>query len=238
MLLTTECVLSKKWIARRLNDFYDILAEIKTAARNAGIPQEPATSVNKASNASEARLFKKKQEIIYKRLEKSLTETLQTFAQPHWLVLLLVENCRDYKSSKYNSVPCLIVKTFESWLAKRPAAAAAMVVVKPGQLDDEIRMAAFELATRHHLILIETVARCYQLTESNGFLVDRLKQKLRLLDYKDKAILIGSLMMHDHFDTEEVTAFLFQFLAPSPVQSNRMINSLFFYFADSFCFIF
>jgi hypothetical protein len=145
---------------------------------------------------NELNAAKKHRELCYKKIEAILIEAFKESKHPYWLTLILIENSKDYRSNKYNSLASFIAKSFEKWIK---------IVRLTQSLDDELRLFAFLVSTRHHLLMIESITNSYNLSTNNEFLVPYLKKKCSTLDHKDKAILISTLELHDHFNFEEVT---------------------------------
>lgn len=155
---------------------------------------------NKKLNAAEARLLKKDHEKIYKQIEGLLFNVLNESKDPFWLNLILIENSRDYPFQRYNSLACTIAKLFEKWCSLD----SNQALVKNYKLDEDIKISSFVMSTRYHLLMIDSIFKTYQLTTNNEFLLPFMNLVLVKLDEKDKAILISSCMLHDHFKFDEV----------------------------------
>lgn len=76
--------------------------------------------------------------------------------------------------------------------------------VKNYKTVDQLKIDAFVVATRYNLLLVDYLVRSYQLNVENKFLLPYLKARMEKMEEKDKAILISSLMLHDHFESEQV----------------------------------
>lgn len=161
---------------------------------------------NREPTASELRKMKQIEKEMTIKLETKLIDQFSTSKHPYWFNLILIENCRDYSFNKYNSLASFTLKTFEKWIQSLNEKQLSVEY-----LNDEIKKAAFIISCKYHLLLVDTIAKLYKLTESNEFILPYLKYRispdcnLRLkLDFKDKAILINACMFHEHFDCQEV----------------------------------
>lgn len=147
---------------------------------------------------SQRRSIRKIQELEYKKIEQSLFEQFASSPDPYNLNLILIENSRDYAVNKYNTLSGLIAKSFERWVSL-PANANLNYFI-----DDELKIDAFVIASKHNLLIVDYVANAYQLNTNNIVLLPYLNERVKKLDHKDKALLISALMLHDHFDCEQV----------------------------------
>jgi hypothetical protein len=145
-------------------------------------------------------MTKKEQEILNKKIESSLFQFLDDSSEPFWLILLLIENSKDFSVNKYNTSACLIAKLFEKWL-NLPQNIKRLENFKP---DESIKKEALLISTRYNLQILEYLVKPYQLHVDNNYLIEIVKKKIDKLDFKDKAILIGTTCLHEHFDYEEV----------------------------------
>ena len=145
-------------------------------------------------------------EHFFKSLERKLFNEFESSKHPHWLVLILVENCRDYIVNKYNTIACLIVRSFEKWTSMRKTTKGTAF-----RIDDEIKKAAFITSTRYHIILLNHMIKPYELESNSEIMLPLIKYKAKTMDHKDKAMIISMLELHDHFDFEEVRVFFIKF---------------------------
>jgi len=67
--------------------------------------------------ATEDREWKRRQEAVLREVEQSLMKQFDQSLDPFMLNLIFIENSRDYGVNKYNTLSCLIAKSFERWLA-------------------------------------------------------------------------------------------------------------------------
>lgn len=81
-----------------------------------------------------------------------------------------------------------------------------IMIMKNRNIDDNLKIDAFLVASKYNLMLVDYLAEPYELTHDNDILLPYLKIRLKKLDYKETAILISSVMMHKHFDCEEVSS--------------------------------
>ena len=72
-------------------------------------------------------------------------------------------------------------------------------------ITDELKLDAFLVASKFNLMIVDYVAKPYELTNNNEILLPYLNLRLQKLEFKDRAILIGALKMHEYFDCEEVS---------------------------------
>jgi len=190
---STPSTSSQAYSAENLavDNLFEDLLQIKRQS----LVEQQENEIN--NGESETRLTRKNQEVIFKKLETELFELFESSPQAYWLNLILIENCRDYPANKYNSIACLIAKSFEKWTSTKKNS-------QHKDISDEIKIHAFITTTRHNLLMIDSIVKSYELWQNNQILEPYLKRKVKLLDSKDKAILISSVMMHDYFDFEEV----------------------------------
>lgn len=161
--------------------------------------QRPLSANEAKKNMAEERLMKKEQEIVLRKMEKSLFEMFKTSPNPYLLNLLMIETSRDYTVNKYNTLACTIAKSFEKWHSStKPSSSSSSTI------DNETRIDAFVVATKYNLMILDYVVQPYQMTTNNNVLLPFVHYRMKTLDYKDKAVLICSLMMQHHFDCEEV----------------------------------
>jgi hypothetical protein len=213
--ISPDYKIDKKWLKYYLEQLYVLLSQTKNKNTEEkqisdmnifeDLFQIKEQSLKEQENESknvkiQSHSASKKQEVIYKKVEIELYELFESSPQPYWLNLILIENCRDYSANRFNSIACLIAKSFEKWaLSKKNS--------QPAVISDELKIHAFISSTRHHLLMIDSIAKSYELWQNNQILEPYLKRKVKVLDSKDKAILIGSVMMHDYFNFEEVKSF-------------------------------
>ena len=186
--LSDGYTIDKHWLRKFLH-------ELDSALHESGAPAGASTSQKKQLKDKSQKLF-----------EAKLSAAFDASPQPHWLNLVLIENCKDFKTTKYTAMSCLVSRTFDKWCESHKAALRL-----DAQDSTEARAAALVIGTKYNTLNLNAMVRCYRLAdnESNSnsslfFLF--VKKKLALTDeWKDKANIIASLMLHDHFDLEEVT---------------------------------
>lgn len=71
-------------------------------------------------------------------------------------------------------------------------------------MKDEDKIEAFVVASKYNLLIVDYVVKPYELDKNNLVILPFLKERMKKLDYKDRAVLICSLMLHDHFNCEDV----------------------------------
>ena len=143
---------------------------------------------------------KRDKEILFKQIETKLFDAYDKAKDPFWLNILLIENSKDYTYNKYNSLACLMAKYFETWVFLP----ANSQLVSSYQFTKDLKISAFIVTCKYHLMMVDSIFKAYQIYKDNEYLLPFLKFKLGKLDFKDKAILISSTMLHDHFSFEEV----------------------------------
>lgn len=162
-----------------------------------------------------ARQSKLLQDNAHKELELRLFREYAQSPHPYWFNLILIEQTPDLTVSKFSNykiqnfsnstylsclnnkdtIACLTAKAFEKWTKD---------LDEEHELTDELKAFAFILATRNHLFMLDYICGPYKLVGDEAIL-PYLKHKLTLADEsKDKAIIISSLMFHEHFDFEEI----------------------------------
>lgn len=159
-----------------------------------------SSSSSVAGGGVDQRLAKKQDELAFKSIDAKLSQLFAESPQPYWLNILLIENCKDYATNRYNSLAAIIARSFEVCVQKNKLGSKF-------QLDNNIKLAAFYLSTKHSLLLVDSISKTYELNNktSNAFLLPFVRERIaKYREIKDKAILINSLMMHDHFDTIQV----------------------------------
>ena len=156
-------------------------------------------------NANQQRQMKQTKEAMMRKLEAKLISEFTSSKHPYWFNLVLIENCSDYNLNKYNSLACVVARTFEKF-----AQSFSKEKVN-SYLNEDIKLAAFIIGSKYHLLFIDLFAKLYKLNEDNLFILPYVKNRVLpghglsfKLDFKDKAILINACMIHDHFDFEEV----------------------------------
>ncbi len=95
----------------------------------------------------------------------------------------------------------MIAKTFEKWTKSCEKSKLSY------NFTDELRIMALVLSSKHHIFMIDYIFETYQLIKDNEILLPYVKHLLNtetFKEFKDKAILISTLHMHDFFETEEV----------------------------------
>lgn len=146
----------------------------------------------------------------FKLVESKLYDIFDRHEEPAWLNLLLIENSKDYHLNKINTHAVMIAKTFEKWCLKAatqaPNSNESNKIINKSRinLDLDLQLSAFKVATRHHIILLESIVHAYDLDKINDYLFKNVLIEINKLDYKDKALCITYLMMHDYFDIKEV----------------------------------
>lgn len=70
---------------------------------------------SKKKLAAEERERKRHQEAVLREIEQCLIQQFETSIDPFVLNLIMIENSRDYGVNKYNTLSCLIAKSFEKW---------------------------------------------------------------------------------------------------------------------------
>ncbi len=209
--IDTQNVIDKRDLKLFLQELYDLL--ILTRPKNLPKADQPVeidnkekVTTNKVSPKSnknqqnQEHFLKKDKENIFKSIEEKLFAAFSNFCDPFWANLLLIENSKDYQYNKYYTLACLIAKSFEKWVSLP----TNNHIVLNYKFTNDLKISAFIIACKHHLLLIESIAKAYSLTKDNDFLLPYLRVKTKWLDYKDKAVLISSIMMHDFFNFEEV----------------------------------
>ncbi|CAF0779065.1 unnamed protein product [Brachionus calyciflorus] len=238
------CELNKQYLNEYLQGLFEMTLKLKKNRKS----DEASKSINQElnqvdkSNSKEAKLntvdnrqFKKLQEAVFKKIETSLFKEFNKSSNPFYLTIFFIENSNDYKANKINSLACLIAKAFDKWISSN----ANSDLFLDSKITDELKIDAFIVATKHNLLLLEWFTRAYQLNKNNEALLPYVKFRIKNLDFKDKAILIGSLALHDHFKCEEIVLpLLFQdklniidkYLINSPCQQKKFVQIL-----DSMC---
>jgi hypothetical protein len=194
-----------------LQELYDLLIltrpkNLQNVDKPVEIDNKEKVATNKASPKSnknqqnQEHFLKKDKENIFKSIEEKLFAAFSNFCDPFWANLLLIENSKDYQYNKYYTLACLISKSFEKWVSLP----ANNQLISNYKSTNDLKISAFIIACKHHLLLVDSIAKAYSLTKDNDFLLPYLRVKTKWLDYKDKAILISSIMMHDFFNFEEV----------------------------------
>lgn len=204
--------INKQQLRAYLQDLFNLVVQVRKKTKSGSgdnqtlsDKQDDTTSLDVQhkgikESLADIRLFKKAQEATFKKVELSLFSEFKKSLDPYFLNLILIENSNDYRVNKYNSLACLIAKSFEKWTTL----AENLNFVKDYKISDELKIDAFVVASRHNLLLIDYIARTYQLTVNNETLLPYLKHRIKTFDAKDKAVSICSLMMHEHFSSEEV----------------------------------
>ena len=213
MIKAEECELNKQYLKEYLQSLFNLTLKLKKK-RITGEPEnslndqkEDELTENKTNKEkAEIRHFKKTQEAVYKKIESSLFKEYSKSSNPYYLNLFLIENSTDFKSNKFNSVACLIAKSFDKWVSDKEN----LDLIKKFTISREIKIDAFSVATRHNLLLLDWIARSYHLNKNNEFILPYLNFRISNLESKDKALIISTLELHDHFSCEEVS-FLFRF---------------------------
>ena len=156
------------------------------------------------------RLYKKQQEVTYKKIEHKLFNQFNVSKDPYWLNLILIESAKDYHINKYNTLCLHICKSFEKWtlLSSNSNNQNVSKIARDYKLSDDMKIWAFVIATRHNLFLIDSISKSYKLNLDNDCLMPYLSRRLLKVDYKDKAVMIAALDLQDKFDLEQVF-FLF-----------------------------
>ena len=75
---------------------------------------------SKTKQTAEDRQWKRHQDAVLKEIEMSLIEQFDSSRDAFYLNLIFIENCRDYGVNKYNTLSCLVAKTFDKWLIMPP----------------------------------------------------------------------------------------------------------------------
>ena len=189
---SVDYTIDKHWLRGLLDELYEFLLTNRKKK-----PYKPKKGNNKETE--EQHMSKKDQEILFRRLETDLFELFDKSTHPFWLNLFFIENSKDYAVNKYYTLSCCIAKLFERWVNANKTRANTF------KLSEEIRTEAFLVSCRHNLLLIDYICGLYQLDIDNQFLLDLAKARISTLDFKDKAILIGTLRLHDSFDMEQIT---------------------------------
>ncbi len=152
--------------------------------------------------------MKQTKEAMMRKLEAKLISEFASSQHPFWFNLVLIENCNDYNLNKYNSLTCVVARVFEKFVQSLSKETV------DSYLNEEIKLAAFIVGSKYHLLLIDIFAKVYKLNEENQFILPYIKNRVLpdcslsfKLDFKDKALLINACMMHDHFEFEEVCKF-------------------------------
>ncbi len=130
----------------------------------------------------------------FKRVEIRLNELFKAAVEPAWLTLFLIENSRDYHSNKMNTFASTIAKTFEKF--------ASRVKIN---LDADLQFNAFKIATKHNILLLESITKAYGLLGSIDIFSEYVHDVAERFNFKDKAIFISCLNLHDFFDLEDVS---------------------------------
>ena len=198
-----------------LNELYDLLISTRSKkdspskSHKLNQPAKPKTDekhdVNEYGNHEH--FFKKEKESVFKNIEEKLFAAYRNFGDPFWTNLFLIENSKDYSYNKYYTLACLISKSFEKWVTLPMNTHFVSNYI----LTNELKISAFIIACKHHLLMIDSIFKAYSLNKDNAFLLPYVKVKSKFLDHKDKAVLISSSMMHDFFDFEEVKLVLSSF---------------------------
>lgn len=98
---------------------------------------QASTMMSKKQIIAEEREWKRRQEAVFREVEQSLIRQFETSSDPYMLNLILIENSRDYGVNKYNTLACVVAKSFEKW-------AVALKVLIKSLKNDKIRV-FFEL---------------------------------------------------------------------------------------------
>lgn len=183
---------------------------------------------SKKKLAAEERERKRHQEAVLREIEQSLIQQFETSSDPFVLNLIMIENSRDYGVNKYNTLSCLIAKSFEKWTNIgrdiRKVFFEHINTLKKNfkkfiilfffcslfslqlnkTINDEMKIDAFVVASKFNIMVVEYVIQPYKLDVNNQVLLPFLKHRLKTLDYKDRAVVISELMMQNHFNCEEV----------------------------------
>ena len=223
--------INKTWLKRYLSELESIHALTKKKTLQNVSLEDKLNSLNIDNKQPTAN--KQLEESMMKKLEAKLYEEFNAVKQPYWLHLILIENCRDYSVNKYNSLACTIAKTFDKWTRTNQQA---------NDLNKEIKIAAFIIGCKYHLLLIDLLVKIYKINENDQFILPYLKYRTASdcnfrvkFDYKDKAVLISACMMHDHFDFEDILmplllqdklTVLEKYLSKSPKQQKLFIQLL------------
>lgn len=212
MIKVDECELNKQYLKEYLQSLFDLTLKLRKTRNNgdsvdsANALKEDGSTLDKINKEkAENRHFKKLQEAIFKKIESSLFKEYSKSSNPFYLNLFFIENSNDFKSNKFTSLACLIAKAFDKWVSQEEN----YDFVKKFHITPDIKIDAFSVATRHNLLLLDWIAKDYQLNHNNEFIIPYLKYKTKDFDFKDKAIIISTLHLHDHFSCEEVS-FLIQ----------------------------
>jgi hypothetical protein len=152
-------------------------------------------------------LYKKQQELTYKKIEQKLFNQFNVSKDPYWLNLILIENAKDYHINKYNTLCLHICKSFEKWSSL--SSNCNNENVSKLASDYNMKIWAFVIATRHNLFLIDSISKSYKLNSNNDILMPYLEKRLLKVDFKDKAVMIAALDLQDKFDLEQVNIFAY-----------------------------
>ena len=203
MKISAALSIDKRDVKNLALELYNLLISSRSKKENNASQEEQTISGAAAAPVAvveDSPLLKKEKELLFKQIEVKLFAAYRTEKDPFWFNLLLIENTRDYPYNKYNSLACLTAKYFENWLSMPSNRQLASTY----KFTSDLKISAFIVASKHHLLMLDSLFKSYQVYKDNAFLLPFVSQRIKSLDYKDKAILISSVMMHDHFDFEEV----------------------------------
>lgn len=183
--------IDKRWMRGYLDEQHElVLQSRKSAKQKSPSKEEPQIDVKVVQSLS-----KKSQDLLDMKIESTLFKLFDQSPEPFWLNLLLIENCKDFTSNKYNTSACIIAKLFQKWALKRADHA----------LNEEIRKEAFLIGTKENLLILEYLQKPYKLDSDNLFLLELCKKKVNsFTEYKDKAIIVATLGFQDHFRIEDI----------------------------------
>lgn len=127
--------MDKQWVRDYLQNLYEMLLSARkkkeaTTKEGETDNKEVDKSLNVSCNSSsktpskkqtaEDRQWKRHQDAVMKEIEMSLIEQFDSSRDAFYLNLIFIENCRDYGVNKYNTLSCLVAKTFDKWLIMPP----------------------------------------------------------------------------------------------------------------------
>ncbi len=185
-----------------MDDLIGQIKKVKIEENNKSVSSSSSSKKSIADN----RLYKKQQEITYKRIEQKLFNQFNASKDPYWLNLILIENSKDYHINKYNTLCSHICKSFEKWslLSSNSNNENVSKIARDYKFSDHMKIWAFVIATRHNLFLIDSISKSYKLNRDNECLMPYLEKRLLKVEYKDKAVMIAALELQDKFDLEQV----------------------------------
>ena len=203
--INSEFEIDKIWLKELLNELGEIYSQIKKKKNPENSDESVIDKISRvlltenpkdsAMNPAKLKEAKLAQENAMKKLENRLFQLFGSSSEPYWLNLILIENTKDYQVNKFNTLSLIVARVFQKWTTIKK--------IKPILLE-EIKVFAFLISTKHHLLITSFIAEAYQLAESNTILLPYLKHRIEKMDNKEKALLIGYLKLQEKFTIEEV----------------------------------